>query len=340
MSVLSKCKVVEKHVSRSKREVLIEIPSDVMRQAIWDYHQKADKDKYDDDKNMELYKMAPHIPKEEFQWKLKPMSVTAKECLEEFLQKNYPQQEISEPFMRIKTAEDDSITALIRFRLAKPPKPIKIKPFSVTKEKFCQAHVDKNIDHEIQKHREAIAVCTPIENDRSLRVNDSIIIDCEIAHHLENVLEIISGLSFDLIEEDHQKNGQKPFKKLKATHETLDKVSLSTLHFSGLLDEIENNEDFFHVKVGDTKKKEFIFSDEPSITIIIHVKKMYKKTLPPVNRQFAKSMGFASVAQMNKKLKEKYTNSEKERIETLLYNDTLREYLKKKSTWLFFKICS
>ena len=326
MSVLSKCQVIVRHVSKSEREIAIEIPPAVMRQAIQAYHQKTNTDK---DRGLQLNKKAPHISSEEYQGKMKPMAITITECFEEFL-KNYPEKMIGRPFMKVKTTDNDSLVAMIHFRVANKSIRLK-KPLKVTKEKFCQAYVDKDIKHAIEKHREAIAVCTPIEDDRPLRVNESIVIDCEIAHHLENVLEVISGLSFDLIEEspsDQKDSQQKPSKKLKATHEALDRMSMSTLRFSYLLDAIQDNEDFFHVKVGETKKKKLLADDEVVTTIIIHVRKMYKKKLPPIDHKFAKSMGFSSIQQMKKKLKQKYTDLEEERIQTLLYNDTLKEYIK------------
>lgn len=343
MKIPSDCHVFERHISESEREIEMEIPNHVMHEAINAYNKRKDKRQ-----DIRFEKISPYLDPKKSQEQFEPVVVIVTEYFEEIL-KNYPEKMIGEPVLSLHSFTKKSVKATGKFKVAN--KAIKVdQVLKVTKEKFCQAHVDKNIEHEIQKHRESLAICTPITEDHYLQVNDSMNINCEIAHHTENVLETLTGLSFDLIEEIHQKDHQEPLKhlKLKASHETLDKISCSTLKFSSLLNQIEKNKEFFNVKVGDVKHKKMMDpptdglkdpddTQEPIITITIHVKEIYKKKLPPVDHKFAKSMGFSSVQQMNRKLEKKYTDLENQRIETILHNDIINEFIKQNPPGFFSK---
>ena len=357
-----KCRFLERHISETEREVKIEIPDDFMCEALEEEY----KGKTPPWKDLKSLKANPRKFLEE---QRKSIAIVASKCFTLFLG-DHPEEFVGKTTLKILDFSNNSLKLIGKFTV-EPKAPIKVtEVFKVTKEKFCQAHVERDVEHEIQKHREALAICKPIKEDRGLQVNDSIIVDCEIIHGEEGVLESLKGLSFDLIEEEHPtKSGQQIQKRLKATHETLDKVTLSTLQNQFLLSQIEKVEDLFNMKVGDVKelavlqnidqkgssleeglfkittKKEYLekmrslkkSSSLPAfVTITFHAKEIYHKKLPSIDPKFAKSMGFSSVQQMYRKLRKKYTDSENQRIQTLLYNDIIKELIKQQPSSLGF----
>ena len=333
-------KISEIHLSRTKRQLDFEIPADIVNKTIKEHFQKPPKKRGIKGLHIERGTVKKGFPFE-------PLVDLARQCFEDAL-KDYPSKMIGIPSLKIRPFSPDApLKMTAEFEVA--VKKIKnLDGLRVSKEKFCQANVDKNIEHKIQKHRESLAVRMPISEKRSMQVGDSTLIECQISHKVENVLETITDLSFDLIEEDspNKENSSHKIKKLKATADTLDKITLSTLILQPMLSCIEENKTFFNMKVGD-KKQVYINKDSnkissddedgASIVIQVHLKEIYKKKLPPIDYKFAHSMGFSSIHEMNKKLKEKYTHKEQERINKLLHNDIIREFIKQNPPGFFSK---
>lgn len=221
-----------------------------------------------------------------------------------------------------------------------------IKEISVVKEKFKNDKIDEMVQIEIDKQREALSTRVPINEIRKVKTDEHCIIDCKCFYNnklidsLEDILFIALSLKMTVSHDENNdkdnpldKTGNKNIVVTIPIFHTVDKIMNSFFkdqHFSEIL-----KYKLAGIEVGQTKEFPVTYpSDHPlhsktPFILQIHLKQICHLIFPEMDDAFAKKIGFSSVKNINKKLKQKYTDQEKKRIEEKLQTDILKELVNK-----------
>ena len=220
-----------------------------------------------------------------------------------------------------------------------------INKLCVVKEKLKIDKVEEMVEFEIDKQKESLGIRTPIDEIRKIKPNEYCMIDCKCFYN-NKLIGTLNDLLFvafsfklamsgdkDSHLDDKIKNIENVTKIITIpSFHAVDKMLTSFLNDEYLSEPLKYN--LIDMKPGQTKEipvaypSDHIAYSKTSFVLQVHLKQIYDIAIPEIDDTFAKKSGFSSVQDMNTKLKQKYIDLEKRRIEEKLEKDILEELVK------------
>ena len=187
----------------------------------------------------------------------------------------------------------------------------------VEMEIFNHENAKRTLNFALEACREELVDLQPVKEKRTVQINDTIVLDFRGLVSGENI-GVLTNITFDVIGYKDDPKGC-----LKVLPQYLELFTNSFLHQASFSKVIKDH--IFDMKVDDHK---IIPINEEDIKLYIHLKQIFKKTLPPLDDNLAKKAGFLSLENMKKQLSQEATQIENHRIVLDLEKNVIEALIK------------